>query len=66
MDVSTLSNAGLQALVQSLGTLQQQGQVQTQMVRLANDQIRQQGAAVLELIEAVPQSAQGSRIDLMA
>lgn len=66
MDISALSNSGLFALAQSLNAAQVQNQVQMEMVKLANDQIKQNGAAALQLIEATPAGSQGLHIDLMA
>lgn len=65
MDVSSLSNAGLVNLAQAMTGARAQLQVQVAMVKLANDQIQQDGAAALQLIEATPLGSQGLHIDLM-
>lgn len=66
MDISALSDSGLVALAQSLHAAKLQDQVGTSVLKLANDQIKQDGENALRLIGSVPSGSLGNNVDVMA
>lgn len=67
MDISGLSDAGLMALAQSMNADKLQEKVGTAVMKMANDQAKQEGQDALRLIaSAAPAGSLGHNINVWA
>ncbi len=66
MDISGLSDSGLIAFAQSLQSSKLQEQVGMSVLKMANDQIKQDGQNALSLIGSVPSGPLGNNLDVTA
>ena len=67
MDISGLSNSGLVSLAQSLSANKLQDNISIAMLDIANDQTKQDGENILQLINATtPVGPLGHNIDVKA
>lgn len=67
MDISGISDSGLVSLAQSLSTKKLQDNVGTAMLKLANDQSKQSGESMIQLVQSSgPVGPLGHNIDVKA
>jgi hypothetical protein len=66
MNISGVSDSGLAALSSMISSTKAQDQAATKVLKLANDQIRQEGADALKLIESTPVGSLGHNLDVRA
>jgi hypothetical protein len=66
MELSGLSDNGLALMATQMSATQTQNKVQMQVMKLANDQLKQDGAVALQLIASTPYGPLGHHLDVTA